>query len=88
MSIVIRWFIIFSLIAIWFAVGLKICSSNSNVKKMKPINTREFKRIEQERTWQYITFIHSDAWRKIESLEPIPYFPEPHDFECGEDDGY
>lgn len=86
MYIVIRWLIIFSLIAIWFAVGIKICSSNSNVKKTKLVNTRECKRIEHERTQQYITFIHSDAWRKIESLEPIPYSPEPNNFDYGRED--
>ena len=88
MSIVIRWLIIFSLIAIWFAVGIKICSSNSNVKKMKLVNTREYKRVEQERTQQFETFIHSNGYKRIMSLEPIPYSPEPHDYDCGGEDGY
>lgn len=88
MSIVIRWLIIFSLIAIWFAVGIKICSSNSNVKKMKLVNIREYKRVEQERTQQFETFIHSNGYKRIMSLEPIPYSPEPHDSDCGGEDGY
>ena len=48
MYIVIRWLIIFLLIAIWFEVGIKICSSNSSVKKTKLVNTRERKRIEND----------------------------------------
>ena len=48
MYIVIRWLIIFLLIAIWFAVGIKICSSNSSVKKTKLVNTGERKRIEND----------------------------------------
>ena len=40
-----------------------------------------YQQIEQERTQQYITFIQSNVWRKIESLEPISYFPEPNDQE-------
>lgn len=48
MYIVIRWLIIFLLIAIWFAVGIKICSSNSSVKKTKLVNTRERKKIEND----------------------------------------
>ena len=48
MYIVIRWLIIFLLIAIWFVVGIKICSSNSSVKKTKLVNTRERKRIEND----------------------------------------
>ena len=48
MYIVIRWLIIFLLIAIRFAVGIKICSSNSSVKKTKLVNTRERKRIEND----------------------------------------
>ena len=48
MYIVIRWLIIFLRIAIWFAVGIKICSSNSSVKKTKLLNTRERKRIEND----------------------------------------
>lgn len=80
MSIVIHLLIIFLLIAIWFAVGIKICSSNSNVKKMK--------RVERERTQQFETFIHSKGYKRIMSLEPIPYSPEPHDSDCGGEDGY
>lgn len=88
MYIAICWLIIFSLITIWFVVGIKICSSNSNVKKKKIANTIKCKRIEQERTRQYIAFIHSNAWRKIENLEPIPYSPEPNDSDCGGENCY
>ena len=83
MYIVIRWLIIFSIIAIWFAVGIRICKSNSNTKKMKLANARELERCELERTQQFETFIHSEGYKKIMNLEPIEYFHEPHDSDCG-----
>lgn len=84
MSIV-SWLVIFSLIAIWFAVGIKICNSNSNVKKD---GTNKYKRVEQTRTQQFGTFIHSEGYKRIMNLEPIPYSPEEQDFDCGGEDGY
>lgn len=54
---------------------------------MKLVNTREYKRVEQERTQQFETFIHSNGYKRIMSLEPIPYSPEPHDSDCGGEDG-
>ena len=83
MSIV-SWLIIFSLIAIWFAVGIKICSSNSNVKKNE---TGKYKRVEQAKTQQFRTFIHSKGYKRIMSLEPISYSPEEQDSDCGGEDG-
>lgn len=32
--------------------------------------------------------IHSNGYKRIMSLEPIPYSPEPHDSDCGGEDGY
>lgn len=86
MSIV-SWLIIFSIIAIWFAAGVKICISNSNTKKMKLANARELKRYERKRNQQFETFINSNGYKKIMSLEPIPYSGETHDSDCGGEDG-
>ena len=70
------WLIIFSLIAVWFVIGYKICKSD-------PI-----KEYDKKRTKEYKKFIKSAAWKKIESLTPIPYTPESGDSDTGGEDGY
>ena len=59
MTSVIVWIIIFLLIAVWFIIGYKICTADSNKK----------------RTEEYKKFLKSTKWKKIENIEPIQYSP-------------
>lgn len=81
MAEVFTWLTIFSIIAIWYAIGIKICrdekEGDSNTKPMKPVTTKEQRRIERKRTQSFEEFIKSEAYKKIMSLEPIPYDPDP-----------
>ena len=75
-----KWLIIFSIIAIWFAVGVKLCreeKGESNTNPMKPVTAKAQRKIERKRTQSFEEFIHSDAYKTIMSLEPIPYDPDP-----------
>ncbi len=75
-----KWIIIFLIITIWFVVGIKICreeEGNSNTKSMKPVTLKEQIRIHRKRTQSFEEFIKTDAYKKIMSLEPIQYDPDP-----------
>ncbi|MBP3502923.1 MAG: hypothetical protein J6K42_05580 [Clostridia bacterium] len=56
--------------------------------KREKNETGKYKRVEHERTQQFETFIHSNGYKRIMSLEPIPYSLEPYDSDCGGEDGY
>jgi len=77
MAEVFTWLIIFSIIAIWFVIGIKICRDDSITKQAKPISAKEFKKIEHKKTRSFEEFINSEAYKKIMSLEPISYDPDP-----------
>ena len=73
-----KWLIIFSIISIWFTVGIKILrEEDSNTKLMKHVTAKECRRMEQKRTKSFEEFIKSEAYKKIMSLEPIQYDPDP-----------
>ena len=44
---------------------------------MKHVTAKECRRMEQKRTKSFEEFIKSEAYKKIMSLEPIQYDPDP-----------
>ena len=66
----VAWIVIFSLITIWFIVGLKICCPK---KKEERITYREWKKVEKIRNNDYKEFLKSEKCKIIEKVASIPY---------------
>ena len=66
----VAWIAIFSLIAIWFIAGLKICRTKDTREEQKEegITYKELQEIENTRNREYYKFLKSEKWKKIEEV--------------------